>query len=359
MDQRLIQKLNNRKEEGTLRSLLSFEGMIDFHSNDYLGLAKVPTEIQSNQFGSTGSRLISGSSNAALACERFLANFFQSESALVFNSGYDANLGFFSSVPQKGDTVLYDEFIHASVRDGLRLSFAKSLSFRHNDVADLKQKLEKCEDTIYVAVESLYSMHGDLAPLSEIAALCKQKSAYLIVDEAHSAGVFGKQGRGLVDELELGEKVFARLITFGKAYGSHGAVILGSDDLKQYLINFARSFIYSTALPPESYERIVQMVNYAELPQLQAQLQNNIALFRSQFEALNLLSASTSPIQSLRFNSRENLITISDKCIAGGLAVKAVFSPTVPEKDECLRVNLHSFQRKKEIEVLKGCVFGK
>lgn len=142
-----------------MRSLLSFDNHIDFWSNDYLGLARIPHNLELT--GSTGSRLISGNSKVVEAIEKQVATHFESEAALIFNSGYDANLGLFSSLPQKGDTIIYDEFVHASVRDGIRLSFANSFSFRHNDVEDLKKKLQKAEGTVFVAVESLYSMDGD------------------------------------------------------------------------------------------------------------------------------------------------------------------------------------------------------
>ncbi len=215
MDSKLKNKLNKRIEEGTLRSLSSFDGFIDFYSNDYLGFAKIKSKSENTlKYGSTGSRLISGTSNESLIAEEFLADFFNSESSLIFNSGYDANLGFFSSVPQRGDFVFYDEYIHASIRDGLRLSFATSNSFKHNNLVDLELKLSKVHGVKYVVVESLYSMDGDMAPLIEIVELCSKYGAYLIVDEAHSGGVFGELGQGLVSELKLEEKVFARIITF-------------------------------------------------------------------------------------------------------------------------------------------------
>jgi 8-amino-7-oxononanoate synthase len=224
MDQKLKDKLNKRKEEGTLRSLSSFSGMIDFQSNDYLGLSEVAIGF-TGSYGGTGSRLISGTSLEALEAERFLAEYFNAPSALFFNSGYDANIGFFGSVPQKGDFVVYDEEIHASVRDGIRLSYAKTYSFRHNDPEDLKRMLAKIEGTVYVAIESLYSMSGEVAPLEQILQICEQFNAHLIVDEAHAGGVYG-DGKGYCAELGLQDRIFARLITFGKAFGSHGAVYL-------------------------------------------------------------------------------------------------------------------------------------
>ena len=234
MDQKLQDKLNKRIEVGTLRSLSSFDGYIDFYSNDYLGFSKLKSTSTASSFGSTGSRLISGTSREALNSEIYLAEYFDSKAALFYNSGYDANLGFFSSIPQRGDLVLYDEFIHASIRDGVRLSFANSKSFNHNDLTDLELKLSHFEGVKYVVVESLYSMDGDIAPLIKISDLCEKFKAYLIVDEAHSGGVFGEKGKGLVYQMNLQSKIFARLITFGKAFGSHGACILTSQNVKAY-----------------------------------------------------------------------------------------------------------------------------
>ncbi len=195
LDQRLKEKIAKREQEGTVRSLSLYEKFTDFFSNDYLGLSKIEFTSQKNG-GSTGSRLISGNSVQAEQCEQFLAQFFHAEAGLVYNSGYDANLGFFGSVPQKADTVIFDEKIHASIRDGVRLSFANSFSFRHNDTADLRAKINRAIGTIYVAVESLYSMDGDMAPIGEIAKICEEKGAYLVVDEAHASGVFGMNGKG-------------------------------------------------------------------------------------------------------------------------------------------------------------------
>lgn len=352
MDQKLIDKLKNREEEGTMRSLSLLDNLTDFYSNDYLGLAKLPIESKSSG-GSTGSRLISGNSSAAEYCESVLADWFKTEAALVFNSGYDANIGFFSSVPQKGDTVLYDERIHASIRDGIRLSFATNHSFRHNDIEDLKNKIAKAHGAVYVAVESLYSMDGDMAPLGAIHALCKSQGAYLIVDEAHACGVFGEHGRGIVDCLHDSSAVFARIVTFGKAYGYHGAAVLGSEDLKNYLINFARSFIYTTALPPEAYLQIVERVKHASILECQKKLQENISLFRSQFSNEDFVSEVNSPIQILRVGDVEKTKKLANKLLENGFAVKPIFSPTVPKGEESLRFCIHSFNSEKEIESLK------
>lgn len=350
MDQKLLDKLNKRKEEGTFRSLSSFSG-IDFYSNDYLGLSKVATHFKGQKYGSTGSRLISGNSKEAMSCEEFLAHFFKIKAALIFNSGYDANVGLFSSVPQKGDLVLFDEMIHASVRDGLRLSFADAYSFGHNNLEDLEKKLLKAKGkTIYVAVESLYSMDGDCAPLKEILNLTKKYNTYLIVDEAHACGVFGEKGRGLVHELGIENDVFARVVTFGKAYGSHGACVLGSAKLKDYLINFARSFIYTTALDPAAYERIENIVAQPSIDEERKKLFANIDFFRKKITSIPLISDERSPIQMLRIGDVKESIRLAQLLQSEGFAVKPIFSPTVKKGDEGIRICLHSFNTSNEIE---------
>lgn len=351
MDQKLLNKIAKRRQEGTLRSLSSFNDYIDFFSNDYLGLSRVEIPMDENRFGATGSRLISGTSSEVLQAEESLAQFFKVEAGLIFNSGYDANIGFFSAVPQRGDLILYDEFIHASVRDGMRLSFATSNSFRHNDLLDLEAQLKKSKSTVYVAVESVYSMDGDIAPLKEIVCLCERYSAYLIVDEAHSAGVFGKEGRGLADELDIVDNIFARLITFGKAFGSHGAMILCTSELKEYLYNFSRSFIYTTALPPSSYVRMEFIAEYSGVPSRIIQLQENIAFFRNTLKNLKLVSDERSPIQIIE-GEIESIKTLEAKLLKRNIAVKAIYSPSVPIGKERLRICIHSFNTKEEIKFL-------
>lgn len=352
MDQRLHKKLEDRIEKGTLRSLSSFDGMIDFFSNDYLGLSKEDFSCEISSYGATGSRLISGTTPRMLEIESEIAQIFAVQSSLMFNSGYDANLGLFSSIPQRGDTILYDEFIHASVRDGIRLSHAKTISFRHNDIEDLSAKIERSDGSIYVAVESLYSMDGDFAPIKKLAVLCKSRNAYLIVDEAHACGVFGENGKGLVFELGLTHLVFARLVTFGKAYGSHGACVLGSSDLIQYLYNFARSFIYTTALPESVFERNLKLASSGVASNRRMKLNSNLVYFRSNFYHSGLISNEMSPIQIIEFGSIEATKTVAEKIQALNIAVKPIYSPTVTEGKERLRICIHSFNTKQELDAL-------
>lgn len=352
MDQKLLNKLKKRKDEGTIRSLSCFEGYTDFFSNDYFGLSKKSHSTSSRLFSSTGSRLISGNSKEAQDCELFLAEFFNAESALVFNSGYDANVGFFSSIPQKGDTVIYDESIHASIRDGIRLSFSKSFSFKHNSISDLKSKLERTKGTVYIVIESLYSMEGDLAPLKEIVKIAKEHEAFVIVDEAHSCGVFGQSGKGLVEKLSLENQVFARIITFGKAYGAHGACVLSSKSVCEYLMNFARSFIYTTALPPNEYKRIHELVSSKEIPDLQKKLQDNILFFRQRVIQKEFVSNNFSPIQMLKTGNIKSVQQLSETFLFNKIAVKPIYSPTVKTGEEGIRFCIHTFNNQQEIELV-------
>jgi len=362
----LRQKLQNREKEGILRHLKVNAATVDFCSNDYLGLARSPKLKEALEqewlrypdlpLGATGSRLLSGNSALIEELEATLANFHQGEAALLFNSGYAANTGFFSAIPQRGDTILYDEACHASIKDGIRLSFAKAFSFRHNAVEDLQKKLQQASGNVYVAVESLYSMDGDLAPLRELAELCTGKGAYLIVDEAHSNGIYGNQGEGLVQELNLQIKVFARILTFGKGLGNHGAVVVGSKALKDFLINFSRPFIYTTALPLHAVLGI--KCAYALLPALSAERQKlkNLASYLSQLltEQTNGISINTgdSPVKAVRGFSMAGLKEVSGKLLEQGFDVRAIFSPTVPAGKEQLRIIVHAYNTEAEVQQL-------
>jgi 8-amino-7-oxononanoate synthase len=352
MHPKLIEKLHKRKIEGAFRELTSMDSLVDFYSNDYLGFS---IENQQNVAvkGSTGSRLISGNSIEAEECESFLAKHFNAEAALVFNSGYSANLGLLSSIPQRGDIILYDERIHASAKEGMRLSFADSFSFKHHDYSDLERLLLKYEGkVIYVVVESLYSMDGTMTHFRKLTNLCGKYNAFLIVDEAHSAGIFGKEGRGVVSALEIENKIFARIITFGKAYGLVGAAVIGSNNLKNYLVNFARSFIYTTALPNEIYTLIKNNVGSELVVKKQDSLHANISFFRENFNSEILVSEINSPIQVLQIGDKEKAKQIAKSCQDKNLAIKPIFSPTVPEGQESIRICLHSFDSHNDIRTL-------
>lgn len=344
--------LTQRKQANAFRVLNDNNNLIDFCSNDYLGLSKRGDEPEGNPAkGSGGSRLLAGNYAQIVDFENFLSVYHHSDQALMFNSGYNANIGFFSAVPQKGDTILYDELIHASVKDGMRLSFAKSYSFKHNDIEDLKRKLRYAEGDIYVAVESVYSMDGDSAPLVDLANLCQAEGYILVVDEAHGVGVFGNRGEGLVQYLELENKVPVRIITFGKAVGAHGAAILSNLTIKNFLINFCRSFIYTTALPPYTIQSLTHSYLSLRNGNLTIDLQEKIRLFKAQFNEMesNHLISSDSSIQSFVFPGNELIRSVSESVNRAGFYVKPVLSPTVKKGRERIRICIHVFNSNSEI----------
>jgi 8-amino-7-oxononanoate synthase len=290
--------------------------------------------------------------------EKFLVDYHKADAALVFNSGYDANVGFFSSVPQRGDIIFYDELVHASIRDGIQMSHAKAFKFAHNNLDDLFKVIERNRNRdgkgeMYVVTESVFSMDGDSPDLKSMAALCREFSSYLVVDEAHATGIFG-HGRDKISELGLEEQVFARLITFGKAMGCHGAAILGSESLKQYLINFARSFIYTTALPPHTVASILGSYFYLQENNnaLSSQLFGNIDFFKKETQRLQISEhfvVSDSAIQCAIVPGNEHVKAIANQLKIAGFDVKPILSPTVNEGKERLRFCLHVFNKKEDI----------
>jgi len=350
MEQHLHNILQKRKANNGFRQLKTENNCIDFCSNNYLGFSDKDWKIKSRKNGATGSRLISGHSAIFDRVEKQVATFHNTEAALIFNSGYDANLGFFSCIPQKGDTVIYDALCHASIRDGLRLGVANKFSFKHNNLVDLEKKIQQASGTIFVAIESIYSMDGDAAPLKEISEICKEYNAYLIVDEAHATGVFGKNGVGLYQELNI--TTFARIHTFSKALGCHGAAIVGSQNLKDYLINFARSFIYTTAMPEHSILCIQKVVEHLNTSTAEQEiLHQKIALFQQNFKNEKLIH-SKSPIQSIVIGGNKKTKEIATTLQEAGFDIRPILHPTVAEGSERIRVCLHTFNTDKEIITL-------
>ena len=345
LDGRLNKELEKRKSDDAYRSLKTSSSMIDFCSNDYLGFSSKSLH-SSLPVGATGSRLISGTKSIHTVVEDQIAVFHNDEAALIFNSGYDANLAFLSTVPKKGDTVIYDQLCHASIRDGLRLGVARNFSFTHNDLRDLKGKISKASGSVFVVVESVYSMDGDAAHLVEIEKICSDSGAYLVVDEAHATGVFGEKGEGLCGE--LGIEAYARVHTFGKALGVHGAVICGSQVLKEYLVNYARPFIYTTALPPHSIDVISQVYASLENSDERKKLKENIEIFKSNFKNPGLIE-SDSPIQCVIIGGNEKCKTVAEHLQSEGFDVRPILSPTVEKGKERIRICLHSFNSREEI----------
>lgn len=362
----LRRRLDKRKELGMLRTLKVHSEMVDFCSNDYLGFARSPLLYKNIEdycsknrprfAGSTGSRLLAGNSTFVEELEKSIARFHKAPSGLIFNSGYDANIGLFSCVPRRDDLVLYDEYIHASIYDGMRLGKAETVSFRHNDLEDAERKMISARNLgnkrdIFIAVESVYSMDGDRVPLQEMARLCVRYDAKLIVDEAHATGVIGAGGAGLVNDLGLEEICFARLHTFGKALGCHGAILLGSDVLRNYLINFARSFIYTTALPYHALASV--KCAYELLPMADKDRMELNDRIRQFGEAVDIpRPLSTSPIQCVIIPGNENVKAVALQLQHEGYDIRPILSPTVPRGKERLRICLHAFNTREEVGAL-------
>ena len=356
-DQYLQQKLDDKKAAGTLRTLVQANSSIDFSSNDYLGFAQTGLlnidEKNTLPTGATGSRSITGNSALAEETEQAIAKFHNREAALIFNNGYMANVGLFSCIAAKGDTFISDEYIHASMIDGMRLSYANRLRFKHNDLADLEKKLLVATGKKIVAIESIYSMGGDEAPLVEIAALCKKNNALLIVDEAHATGVYGDKGDGLVCKYGLENEVYACIHTFGKAIGLHGAAITGSHVLRNFLINQARSFIYTTALPPHNYVQI--QLAYQFLPWgKRIALHALVEYFRQAIAANKEITFidSHSPIQGIMVGDNFATKAMANHLVEKGFFVRPILSPTVPVGKERIRICIHSFNTEEQIDGL-------
>ena len=358
----ISESLKNRIETNSLRTLKPENDLIDFCSNDYLGFAHsiefklmFDAELKNYpnyQMGSGGSRLLAGNDRFTENLENEIAKFHLAEQSLLFNSGYDANIGLFSSIPQRGDTIVSDEYIHASIIDGIRLSHATRFVFKHNDLQSLEQKLRLAKGRIFIVVESIYSMDGDEAPLSEIAKIANQFDAALIVDEAHAIGIFGKSGRGLVHELGLCNQVFARIITFGKALGTHGAAVLGSEQLRTYLINFSRSFIYTTASSFLSHLAIKLAYEFLKNHDHQTMIHERIKQFKLKVNSTINLLPSKSAIQIIVVPGNTPAREAAIKIQQAGFDVKAILSPTVAIGTERLRICLHNHNSIDEINKL-------
>jgi 8-amino-7-oxononanoate synthase len=365
----LSSSLQKRQELNALRSLVVNDDLIDFCSNDYLGFAR--SEILKNNIlkeyadtpgllnGSGGSRLLAGNSAYAEKLEQEIAGFHDAEAGLIFNSGYDANVGLFSSLGQKEATIIYDELIHASVHDGIRMSNATSYMFRHNDLFHLEERLKAAEGTVYIAVESIYSMDGDQSALLEISALCKKYDANLIVDEAHATGITSNGGKGLVQLFNLQNDVFARVHTFGKALGCHGAIVIGSTLLRNYLINFSRAFIYTTSLPVKSLIAIHQSYELLKKSNDSIERLQKLILFFKEEAAKHSgihLALSNSPIQCIIYPGNTEVKGLAAAIRGNGFDVRPILSPTVQKGRERLRVCVHAFNTQEQISLLMNLI---
>ena len=374
--------VQKRRDKGLLRQLSKRSGgQVDFCSNDYLGFAmstELAREVEQEllalkdqgeaPLGSTGSRLLSGNSAYCEALEEELANFHGAEAALIFNSGFDLNLGFFASVPQPGDFVVYDELIHQSVREGLKLSRGKSIQFRHNDVTALREAVagvlagtrpDGTRPNIIIAVESVYSMDGHCAPLEDFCDVAESVGASIVVDEAHGTGVYGKEGRGLVSELGLASRIFCRVHTFGKALGVHGAAVVGPRVLREYLLNYAWPLVYSTSLPLHSLAaiRCAYAFMRREASKRQEHVRRLIQIFQKRLADLppERVLQSDSPIQGLIVPGNAACVAVARR-LGDRFDVLPIRSPTVPAGTERLRIILHAHNTEDQVHALMNAL---
>lgn len=355
-------QLEKRRAQGNYRELRCSSAQIDFASNDYLGFlhdglldnAMKEEEPEARRWGSGGSRLLTGHSAYCESLENEIASFHREEAGLIFNSGYVAALGLLSAVVRREDTIIYDTHVHASWHDAMKLTRARVLPLRHLDLSHLEYRLKQACGNVFVCVESVYSCSGMLSPLCNVHQLCQRAGAHLIVDEAHATGWLGKQGEGAVQLNGLQGKIFARVHTFSKALGAQGAIVLGSSLLRDYLINFARSFIYTTALPPCSLAAIRCAYNMLDkIADKRERLQRVIQYFRSKLGAMPLrFENSVSPIQCLYIPGNEGVKGVAEKLQKTGFDVRPLLSPTVKRGQECLRICLHAFNTEGEVDTL-------
>jgi 8-amino-7-oxononanoate synthase len=326
--------------------------LLNFSSNDYLGLANHPAlkeaaikAVEKYGAGAGASRLVCGSLAPFHELEETLADFKRTEAALTFSTGYAAAVGTITSLVGKGDIIILDKLVHASIVDAAKLSGAKIRVFAHNDLEDLEAKLrwanEQADAKKLVVTESIFSMDGDAAPLREIVILKEKYGAWLMVDEAHATGILGHNGRGLADELGVSGQIEIQMGTLGKALGASGGYICGSRALIDFLVNRARSFIFSTAPVPAAAAAAtagIQIAKSTAGDELRTQLRQRIADFKS--EIRNQKSETTSAIVPLIFGNENKALAAAAKLREQNIFVPAIRYPTVARGAARLRVTL-------------------
>ena len=335
--------------------------LINLSSNNYLGLAGHPAieaamgEAARRGAGSTASRLVVGTDPETLALEQELAAWKGTEAALLFGSGYAANLGVLTALLGRGDAVFSDSLNHASIIDGCRLSGATIHRYRHCDAGHLAMLLESAPagPRKLVVTESVFSMDGDVAPLAELADLAERHDAALVVDEAHAAGVFGPRGEGLVRELELGDRVDLTIGTLGKAFGVYGAYVAGAQVWIDWLVNTCRPFVFTTALPPAvvgGVRAALELV--AEASELRDSLRSSARrMFRCRLAALGLDTAgSTTQIVPVLVGANERALAFSEALERNGVLGVAIRPPTVPEGTARIRLSLTAAHTDDQLE---------
>lgn len=338
------ERLGLLQEQDRYRSLKRAEG-IDLTSNDYLGLRTHPKlraaaiEALENgiDLGAGGSRLLRGHTDSHEGLETFAANYFGAEGALYFATGFQANMAIFTALPDRGNTIIFDELIHASARDGIQASNANHVRVKHNDLNAYEEALKTARGPVWIAVESVYSMDGDVAPMKELYALAKHYDAVLVVDEAHGTGVFGESGKGVTEGLPHDNLV--TLHTCGKALGVAGGLVCASRDIIDYMVNKARPFIYSTAPMPLQALLVKRALEIVQEEPERRQALHKLMHFASSMDFLQgRFSDYFSPILPIIIGKDSDAVHIAAALQEQGFDVRAVRPPTVPENTARLRV---------------------
>jgi glycine C-acetyltransferase/8-amino-7-oxononanoate synthase len=357
----LYRKLREVSSHSGPRVTVDGKEVLVLASNDYLGYAAHPAIKQASQrtieewgAGAGASRLISGNLSICRELEIKLAQLKSTEDALVFSSGYLANIGLLSAVGTTGDSIYSDELNHASIIDGCRLSRAHTEIFPHRDTAALQTLLKRGRKfrRRIIVTDAVFSMDGDLAPLPRLAELAREYNALLIVDDAHGTGVLGTRGCGTVEHFCLDGKVDIIMGTMGKALGCFGAFVAGTSELREYLINRARSFIFTTALPPSVIGGALESLNLLEKePERRHALWDNVLFFKNGLHAIgfNTLDSET-PIIPLVIGNAETAVAVSDYLLGEGIFIQAIRPPTVPEGTARLRITIMAVHSRQDLE---------
>ncbi len=340
--------------------VLNGQNVLNLSSNNYLGLANHPTLKEAAKealdrygCGSGASRLISGNMTAHEDLEQHLARFKGTEAALVFNSGYQANVGVIATLVEKGDVVLSDELNHASIIDGCRLARASVSVYRHCDMNHLKNLLEEAPPKSHklIVTESVFSMDGDIAPLREMVELAERYGAMMMVDEAHATGVRGPNGAGVVAELGIGAEIMVQMGTLGKALGAFGAYVAGSAELKELLINRARSFIFTTALPPVVLAMASAAVKLVEKEQArQSALQRNTEQLRKGLNKFGYSVGGSTQIIPVIIGNEQSCMQLATQLLESGIYVQGIRPPTVPVGTSRLRITTMATHTAKQMD---------
>jgi 8-amino-7-oxononanoate synthase len=371
----LCQKLATHQEKQLIRTrnsitsrthnLIELHGkqLINFSHNDYLSIAQHPQVTAAfiagaSQFGlgSGSSPVLAGYYQPTQFLEEKFAQFIQADRAILFNSGYHANLGVISTLANRQSLILADKFCHASILDGIQLSRAKLLRFRHNDLNHLELLLSQARQPCFIITESIFGMEGDISPIHQIAALAKNYNATLIVDDAHGIGVLGQKGRGIREWFNLTQADIPCLITpLGKAFASSGALVSGSHEIIHAISQFARTYLFSTALPPAIASATLVSLDLVEQETWRREkLQELIEYFMTQAESrgLPIISKQLTPIKSVIIGDASATLQIQQNLLERGFYVSCIRPPTVPEGTSRIKISLNCQHTPEEISNL-------